>query len=86
MKIRSPTITPTAVPGIIRVSTNSRGHAEDPDQQAGHQDHVADVVEHQAEEGVQVASVQPVVAVPDRQVVGPMRMLTSSNPCPSKIV
>ena len=54
VKIRSPTSTPTAVPGIIRVSTKSRGIPK-PDQQAGHQDHVADVVEHQPEEGVDVA-------------------------------
>ena len=54
VKIRSPTSTPTAVPGIIRVSTNVAREPEAADQQAGHQDHVADVVEHQAEERVDV--------------------------------
>ena len=62
VKIRSPTSTPTAVPGIIRVRTNVPGEPE-ADQEAGHEDHVADVVEHQAEEGVDVASTGPGVAV-----------------------
>ena len=62
VKIRSPTMTPTAVPGIIRVSTNSAGIPNAGDQQARHQDHVADVVEHQPEEGVDVAPARPGVA------------------------
>ncbi len=68
VKIRSPTITPTAVPGIIRVSTNARRKAERADQKRGHQDHVADVIEHQPEEGVDVAPGRPrVAALPGRR-------------------
>ena len=37
-------------------------HLEDHDQQAGHQDHDADVVEHQPEEGVDVAAPGPAIA------------------------
>ena len=33
----------------------------EPDQQAGHQDHAADVVDHQPEECVDVAAVDPLV-------------------------
>ena len=60
VKIRSPASTPTAVPGIIRPEHKVPRHPE-PDQQAGHQDHAADVVDHQPEESVDVAPVEPLV-------------------------
>ena len=47
------------MPGIIRVRTNVLGILKRADQQAAHQDHDADVVEHQAEERVDVAPLGP---------------------------
>ncbi len=62
MKITVPDQDLTAVPGIIRVSTNSAGMPKTPTASSGHQDHVTEIVERGLENALMSPSHSPAIA------------------------